>query len=71
MGSPEYEQRLKNLELEMPRRLRHRFLQDLGARFEISVARLDEERIERLFAAEFDKNPRKFSAMPQEAVEFQ
>ncbi|WP_413290583.1 class 1 isoprenoid biosynthesis enzyme [Bdellovibrio sp. HCB337] len=68
MGSREFEERAKYLDQAMPFVLKASFTKELSTRFKVHVLRSADERIEKLFAEQFDKDPRTFAAQLQEVL---
>jgi hypothetical protein len=52
----------------MPMILKSSFVKELASRFKFDVMRTADERIEKLFAEQFDKNPRSFAEQLQEVL---
>jgi hypothetical protein len=71
MGSRQYEERAEYLDRVMPMILKGSFVKELAARFKFDVLRTADERIEKLFADQFDKDPRSFAEQLQEVLNLQ
>lgn len=66
MGSPKFQERAKYLDQVMPLVLSGAFTKELASRFKVHVFRSADERIEKHFVKQFDKDPRSFTKQLQE-----
>ncbi|MNL40212.1 hypothetical protein D3C87_1625450 [compost metagenome] len=68
MGSREYQERYEYLEQVLPLVLKSSFAADVSTRFQFEILRTADERIEKLFAEQFDKDPKAFAEQLQEVL---
>lgn len=68
MGSREYQERYEYLEQVLPLVLKGSFAADVSTRFQFEILRTADERIEKLFAEQFDKDPKAFAEQLQQVL---